>query len=63
MSTEWVAIIHPDVEGEGRIAASALPTFTAKGWTLVTDEQATGTVKATRTMKVKEPDDGADQPT
>ena len=58
--TDWVQIIHPDVEGEGRIAASALPTFTAKGWTLVTDEKATSTVKAKRTMEVKEPDDGED---
>lgn len=58
--TEWVQIIHPDVEGEGRIAASALPAFTAKGWTLVTDEKATGTVKAKRKMKVKESDDGED---
>ena len=58
--TEWVQIIHPDVEGEGRIAASALPAFTAKGWTLVTGEEATGTVEAKREIEVKEPDNGED---
>lgn len=30
--TEWVDITHPDVDGTGRVAASALNHWRARGW-------------------------------